>query len=64
MLIVNLALLKEHLKPKEPPVKHYKENDEKILQIKNALSERNEVIKTLRKEIERLHQKVKGTVYT
>ena len=64
MFIVNLAQLKEHLKPKEPPVKHYKENDEKILQIKNALSERNEIIKTLREEVKRLRQRVKGIVYT
>ena len=64
MFIVNLAQLKEHLKPKESPVKQYKENDEKVLQIENALSERNEVIKTLRKEVKRLRQEVKGTVYT
>ena len=64
MFIANSAQLKEHLKPKEPPVQQYKENDEKILQIKNALSERNKVIKTLREEVKRLHQRVKGTVYT
>ena len=64
MFIVNLAQLKEHLKTQEPPVQQYKENDEKILQIENALSERNEVIKMLREEVKRLYQRVKGTVYT